>query len=83
MLRDTFKSYGVTLFIFLVLDGLWLGLVAQPFYQAQLGYLLGARTNWAAAAAFYLPYVAGLVYFVVAPGGRPAGPRGVGPSSAW
>lgn len=37
MLRDTFKSYGVTLFIFLVLDGLWLGLVAQPFYQAQLG----------------------------------------------
>jgi len=66
-MRDTFKPYGVTLCIFLVLDGLWLGVVAQPFYQAQLGFLLAARTNWAAAAAFYLLYVAGLVFFVVGP----------------
>jgi uncharacterized membrane protein len=67
MMRNTIKQYGVTLSIFLVLDGIWLGLVAQPFYQAQIGFLLAPRTNWAGAAAFYLLYVAGLVYFAVAP----------------
>ncbi len=66
-MRDTLKLYGVTLFIFLVLDAIWLGLVAQPFYQAQIGFLLAPRANWAAAAVFYLLYVAGLVFFVVAP----------------
>jgi uncharacterized membrane protein len=70
MMREWVKHYGVTLCIFLVLDGIWLGLVVQPFYQAQLGFLLAPRANWATAAGFYLLYVAGLVFFVVAPARR-------------
>jgi len=67
MNRDTVKRYFITLFVFLVMDAIWLGLIAQPFYQAQIGFLLAKKANWAAAGVFYLLYVAGLVFFVVEP----------------
>ena len=67
MNRDTVKHYFITLFVFLVMDAIWLGLIAQPFYQAQIGFLLAKKANWAAAGVFYLLYVAGLVTFVVEP----------------
>ena len=67
MNRDTVKHYFITLFVFLVMDAIWLGLIAQPFYQEQIGFLLAKKANWAAAGVFYLLYVAGLVFFVVEP----------------
>jgi len=67
MIRDTVKHYFITLFVFLVMDAIWLGLIAQPFYQEQIGFLLAKKANWAAAGVFYLLYVAGLVFFVVEP----------------
>ena len=67
MNRDTVKHYFITLLVFLVMDAIWLGLIAQPFYQAQIGFLLAKKANWAAAGVFYLLYVAGLVFFVVEP----------------
>jgi uncharacterized membrane protein len=65
--RDTLKHYFITLICFLILDAIWLGLIAQPFYQAQIGFLLAKNPNWLAAGVFYLLYVAGLVFFVVEP----------------
>ena len=70
MARDTLKHYFITLICFLILDAIWLGLIAQPFYQAQIGFLLAKKANWAAAGVFYLLYVAGLVFFVVEPAMR-------------
>jgi uncharacterized membrane protein len=67
MTRSTVKHYCITLFVFLVLDAIWLGLIAQPFYQTQIGFLLAEKANLAAASVFYLLYVAGLVFFVVEP----------------
>jgi uncharacterized membrane protein len=67
MNRDTVKHYFITLIVFLVMDAIWLGLIAQPFYQAQIGFLLAKKVNWVAAGVFYLLYVAGLVFFVVEP----------------
>lgn len=68
-------AYLVTLVVFLVLDGLWLGLVAQSLYQSQLGALMSKTPLWAAAVLFYLLYIVGLVVFVVAPALRTGGPR--------
>lgn len=70
MTRSTIKRYFITLLVFLVLDAVWLGLIAQPFYQAQIGFLLAKNPNWAAAGVFYLLYVAGLVFFVTEPAVR-------------
>lgn len=50
-----------------VLDLVWLGLVAGGLYRRLLGDLLAERPNAAAAVAFYLIFVAGLVLFVVHP----------------
>ena len=73
MNRDTAKHYCIALFVFLIMDAIWLGLIAQPFYQAQIGFLLAKKANWAAAGVFYLLYVAGLVFFVVEPALRTEG----------
>ena len=61
------EAYAVTLAAFLVIDFLWLGVVAKRFYAAQLGPLMRTRINWVAAGGFYLAYVAGIVFFAVAP----------------
>lgn len=52
----------------LVLDGLWLGLVARGFYKREIGTLLAATPNWTAAALFYALYLFAVLYFAVFPG---------------
>jgi uncharacterized membrane protein len=60
-------AYAASLLVFLVVDFIWLGWVAQSFYHRQLGELLSQRVNWPAAIAFYLIYIVGLMIFCVAP----------------
>jgi uncharacterized membrane protein len=59
--------YGATLFALLVIDGVWLGVVAKNLYQEHLAYHMAEKVNFVAAAAFYLMYPIGLVYFAGAP----------------
>ena len=53
-----------------ILDLSWLKLSANVLYHPQLGALLAEKTNTAAAIAFYLIYVAGIVWFGAVPGLR-------------
>lgn len=55
------------LIAFCICDFVWLGWVAKDFYQGQIGPLLLAGPNWAAAAIFYPLYTAGIVLFCVEP----------------
>ncbi|MGM0409583.1 MAG: DUF2177 family protein [Bacillota bacterium] len=59
------KTYLVALVIFLVIDFLWLGLVAKNMYRDKLGFLLKENYNMIAALTFYMVYIVGLVYFVI------------------
>ena len=61
------KLFGIALPTFLVLDLLWLGIIARPFYRAQLGPLMKEDVGWPAAVAFYVIYVAGIVILAVWP----------------
>lgn len=61
------QAYFITLVAFLVMDALWLGLIARQFYAAQLGALMRDNINFVAAGGFYLAYVVGIVFFAVAP----------------
>ncbi len=64
-MRSSFgKIYVFTLIPFLVLDAIWLGLVAPSFYKTQIGHLMSDSPNFLAAGIFYLLYVAGMVVFV-------------------
>jgi uncharacterized membrane protein len=57
----------IALPVYFAIDMIWLGLVASGFYRDQIGFLMTPEVNWPAAIAFYLLFVIGLVFFVVAP----------------
>lgn len=59
--------YFLAVPIFFLIDMLWLGFVANKFYQSQLAHLLGP-VNWTAAITFYLLYIVGIVVFAILPG---------------
>lgn len=61
------KLYFIALPIFFLIDITWLGLIAKNFYRSQIGALLKPDVNWIAAIIFYLLFLAGLVFFVIAP----------------
>ena len=60
-------GFVLTLAAFLLIDLLWLGVVAQPLYADILGDLLAKEPNWTAAFVFYTLYVAGIFYFAILP----------------
>jgi uncharacterized membrane protein len=63
----TLKLYLITFLAFLGIDSLWLGLIAPSFYRSQIGHLMAENANFPAAAAFYLIYIFGMVFFVIEP----------------
>ncbi len=60
-------AYAAALVCFLLLDGVWLTVIARPMYDAELGPLLADEPVVLAAAAFYLIYLGGVVHLVVRP----------------
>jgi uncharacterized membrane protein len=61
------KLYAVAFTSFLVIDLLWLGVIARSFYRSELGHLMRGDVIWAAAVAFYVVFVLGIVVLVVWP----------------
>jgi uncharacterized membrane protein len=66
-------AYAATLVLMLVLDLLWIGVIAKPLYQQGIGHLMAEQPRLPVALAFYLLYPAGLVVFAVTQGGRVEG----------
>ncbi|TVP94208.1 MAG: DUF2177 family protein [Acholeplasmatales bacterium] len=64
---DFLILYAIAFVTFFVVDLVWLGLVAKPFYDKHLGHLLRQPVNWTAAIIFYLMFIAGLVFFAILP----------------
>ena len=52
---------------FLVIDLIWLGVIAKNLYRDKLGHLLADDFNKAAAAVFYLLFILGTLIFAVLP----------------
>lgn len=61
------STYLATFFVFVVIDMVWLTLIARSTYAAEMGSLVRSQMNYQAAVAFYLLYAAGLMYFAVLP----------------
>jgi uncharacterized membrane protein len=52
---------------FLALDAIWLSQMTSRFYRPAMGELLAPKPNLAAAVAFYLLYVSGVLLLAVIP----------------
>jgi uncharacterized membrane protein len=64
-------SYGVSAVVMLTLDLLWLGVLAPPLYERELGALLRPHPNLVAAALFYAVYLVGVNELVIHVGAKP------------
>lgn len=64
---QTLTLYLATTAIFLILDAAMLTLHMQPLFQRHLGAALLDNPRMGPAAAFYLAYIAGLLYLVSLP----------------
>lgn len=61
------KTFIAVLVPMLILDGLWLAVIAKSFYAKHLGAIMTPNPVWVAAILFYLLYAVGITYFIVAP----------------
>lgn len=66
-IKSILISYLLTFIVFLLVDMLWLGIIAKKLYQKYLGDFLSDKVNWTAAFAFYFIYVAGISIFAIYP----------------
>lgn len=61
------QNFGLALVVFAVVDVGWIVGVVRPTYARHLPHLLADKVNLFAAVAFYLIFVAGIVYFAIQP----------------
>lgn len=61
------KSYAVTFIIFLILELMWLLIIAKDLYAKELGYIMKTTPDLIPVVVFSLIFVGGLVFFVVQP----------------
>lgn len=63
----TIETAVVAGVLFGAIDFVWLTAVAKKFYYKNLGALLREKADLGAAIAFYVLYIIGMCYFVLAP----------------
>ena len=65
------KQWGIGLVVFILMDAVWLGLIANGFYKRELGPLLRQHANgnldprWLPAVLLYALLVLGLALFAL------------------
>jgi uncharacterized membrane protein len=66
-MKQAVISYLACLAVLGALDAVWLMSMQATLYQPTIGSLMADKPNWAAIVAFYLLYIAGILYFAVMP----------------
>ena len=61
-------AYVIAAIAFGVLDSIWLRWAGPNLYRPVIGEIMADNFRIAPAAAFYLIYLAGMVYFAIRPG---------------
>ncbi len=64
---EFFKLAVIAFFVFLVIDFIWLVFISRKLYDRELKAIKKEKINWTAAGIFYVIYIIGIVFFVIAP----------------
>jgi uncharacterized membrane protein len=67
MYKKVVFTYLSVLLVLLLMDGIWLSLIAKDSYQQQIGYLMGQDMPTWPWLTFYLLYPAGILYLAILP----------------
>jgi uncharacterized membrane protein len=84
----TIKLAAVGAVVFMVLDGVWLGLLMKNFYREQLAPIVrladgGIAPNWPAAFVVYVLLGAGIALFVVPQASTVSTAAAFGADTTW
>ena len=60
-------AYAITTIVFLGLDAIWLTVMADRLYKANLANLIAPQVSLVPAALFYAIYVFGMLIFAIMP----------------
>ena len=60
-------TYIATLVLFLSIDAVWIKTVMRPIFERDIGTIMLAEPRMGAALAFFVLYLAGLIFFAVVP----------------
>ena len=66
-MKKTVVAYLACALAILLLDSVWLGVLAVDLYRTGIGHLMMDKPNFGAAAAFYVFYIAGTLIFAIRP----------------
>lgn len=66
--KSYFALYGLSALAFVVIDFIWIGVLASGFYERHLGQLLRPQYLKVPALLFYAIFIAGILVFAVLPG---------------
>lgn len=58
---------GITFPIIIIMDYIWIQIIAKSFYTTQLAAFMGPKPFIPAAIVFYLIYSVAIAYFIVTP----------------
>ncbi len=61
------KLFIITLIVFAIIDAFWIIFVVKNMYSNHFSELMATKLKIVPAILFYLIYIFGIVYFVVAP----------------
>lgn len=64
---DFLLLFAVAFGVFIVVDLVWLVVIARKLYKKYLGYIMTDKVRWGAALIFYVIFIAGLVFFAIMP----------------
>ena len=61
------KTYLIAFLVFMVIEGIWLVVVAKEFYKKEIGYIMSKSPKIIPTVIFSLVFIFGLVFFVINP----------------
>ena len=61
------KVYLVAFLVFLLIEGIWLVLIAKDFYKKEIGFIMSESPKILPTIVFSVLFVLGLVFFVINP----------------
>ncbi|MEK6919020.1 MAG: DUF2177 family protein [Nanoarchaeota archaeon] len=65
MVLDTFRNFAIAILIFIMLDGVWLGLIIKPTYSKLLNKFKLKKINLLSALIAYSFLALGIALFVI------------------
>ncbi|HYN55285.1 MAG TPA: DUF2177 family protein [Methylotenera sp.] len=66
-MKKYFAAYLSIAIVMVVLDFIWLAIIAKPIYQSGIGHLMAPEPNLLFAGLFYMVYVLALIIFSIKP----------------